>query len=112
MKATVMNVMHVTGIANKTGKPFELHRISVVVKGENTGSEKFSKTCGGIEISELDLKPTLFDKLLSLQYPCVLDLTIEQVIHSRGIDNIVGDAKLSKDRPFAEFAVPTVESAA
>ncbi len=89
MKLTILGIAHRTGIAKKSGKPFEMCQIMVQKAIETVNSPTFQCTGHGFEVQSLDAHIDLVDSLENQKFPFEGTLKVESTLTGFGLRPLV-----------------------
>jgi len=76
MKALVAGVVHMKGIAKKTGKPYDMANINTLTPSQSANTADFQKTAFGFEISQIQCATSAIEQFAQFQgrFPLELEL--------------------------------------
>lgn len=93
MKAKIVGVQRVRGIAKASGNAFDFARVNVLTPVEVRASEKFTSEGHGFEVVEYELRLDALPKFSGLSYPAEVELETEIVPDRRGPKVVVTGVK-------------------
>lgn len=88
MQATAVGLQKVSG-TSKTGSPFEMHQITILVASKNASSAKFNKLAYGYEPMTLNVAESAFPKFQQIVFPCRIDLTMDHEPRAGKVEAVV-----------------------
>jgi hypothetical protein len=92
MRVTAKGAYRMTGIAKASGKPYDMGKLVIEVPIENMATPNMTRVGYGTTTNELDVAPDCVAKF-NFQYPCTLDLVVDQQIQFGKLQAIIVDAK-------------------
>jgi len=89
MKVTVIGVVRMSGIGKESGKPFDFAQLRYLRPVEPVSGPKFSLAGFGYETGDMDLEKEALSKFGQCQFPCSLELEVENVPTRSGLKAVV-----------------------
>ncbi|NHQ85300.1 hypothetical protein HA050_04135 [Iodobacter sp. HSC-16F04] len=77
MKAFVVGISEMKGIAKKTGKPYAMCNINTLVPVENVSSDAFSKRGFGFEIVQIGATADCISQFANIRFPAHVELVTD-----------------------------------
>lgn len=79
MKAQVLGVKRMSGIAKESGNEFDMASLTIILPIEEVNTKKIRVSGFGYEVAEMVLEPEAVQKFAGFKFPCALDLEVELV---------------------------------
>lgn len=96
MKALVIGVKRVAGIAKATGNPFDMTRVVIGSPVAPVNNDRMTVEGFGYEVNEIPMDVTAMGAFRSLRFPCVVDLETDSRPYRGKLELIVTGVKAEK----------------
>lgn len=90
MQAIAVGLSKMTGTSAKTGNPYEMLRMTILVPNKSAASAKFNKFGMGYEPMDLPVSEAGFAKLGAITFPCQIDLVMDHQPRAGKVEAVVG----------------------
>lgn len=89
MKLHVIGVSRMTGISQKTQKPYDMAKLLCLQEVQVTAKEHFQRAGFGFEVCEVDLDPTALSQFSQVKFPVVLECRTDNVMRYGKMQSLV-----------------------
>lgn len=89
MQAIAVGLSKMTGTSAKTGAPYEMLRMTILVPNGSVATAKYNKFGLGYEPMDLPVAESAFAKMGQLSFPCQVDLVMDHQPRAGKVEAVV-----------------------